>query len=136
MRYEILDGPAVINTIEADEAFMLANFAPEQYREAPAPTPPPAPAPVWQWYIDVGPFFDRLGAQKMPVLLSADATVKALIADLQVRKWVDLQRADVAAGLAYIGSVIPAVNSTLRTAILTTPPSKSENLALRKLYFY
>ena len=50
-------------------------------------------------------------------------------------KWIDLQRVDVAASLAYVGSVVPTVTATLQTAILTTPVSESENLALRKMYF-
>lgn len=95
---------------------------------------PEAPDPC-QWLIDIGPFFDRFGGTKMAVLTSADAGVKAIIQDIQVRKWIDLQRVDVAASLAYVGSVVPAVTTTLQTAILTTPVSESENLALRKMYF-
>ncbi len=88
------------------------------------------------WFIDLGPFFDRFGAAKMAVLTSADVGVKALIADIQIRKWIDLQRADVAAGLAYIGSVVPSLTPALQTTILTTHVTQEENLALRRLYFY
>lgn len=135
MRYEILEDLEVINTIEADEEFMLENFTPEQYRLA-APLPAaPVVNPEWHWYIDVGPFFDRLGANKMAVLTSTNTNIKALISDLQVRKWVDLQRPDVAAGLALIGSVIPALTPTLQAEIVGTVPLPSENLALKKMYF-
>ena len=92
-------------------------------------------APEWEWYIDLGPFYDRFGAAKMPVLLSADAGVKAIIADLNIRKWVDLGRADVAQALAYVGSKVPEVTPALQTAILTTPVSPAENRALRVSYF-
>ena len=88
-----------------------------------------------QWFIDVGPFYDRFGATKMAVLTSTDAGVKAIMADVQIRKWIDLQRADVASSLAYIGSVVAALTPAIQTAILTTPVTAEENLALRKLYF-
>lgn len=88
-----------------------------------------------QWLIDIGPFYDRFGAAKMSVLTSTDSAVKAIMADVSIRKWIDLQRADVASALAYIGSVVPSVDATLRAAILTTPVATEENRALRKLYF-
>ena len=99
---------------------------------------PPVPSVVVDpcaWLIDIGPFFDRFGATKMAVLTSADAGVKAILSDVQVRKWIDLQRADVATSLAYIGTKVPAVDATLQAAILSTPVTPEENLALRKLYF-
>lgn len=99
------------------------------------PEPPTPPADPCQWLIDIGPFFDRFGAAKLAVLTSADATVKAILQDIQVRKWIDLQRADVISSLAYVGSVVPSVTGPLQTAILTTPVTAVENLALRKLYF-
>lgn len=99
------------------------------------PVPPTPPADPCEWLIDLGPFYDRFGVAKMAVLTSADAGVKAIMADVSIRKWIDLQRADVASALAYIGTVVPAVDATLRAAILTTPVSTEENRALRKLYF-
>ena len=100
-----------------------------------APEAPAAPADPCAHLIDLGPFYDRFGAAKMAVLTSTDAGVKAIMADVSVRKWIDLQRADVASSLAYIGSVVPSVDATLRAAILTTPVTAEENRALRKLYF-
>lgn len=99
------------------------------------PAPPPPSPPVYEWFIDLGPFYDRFGAAKMAVLTSPDAGIKAILADVNIRKWVDLQRADVAQALAYIGSVIPAVDATLQASILTAPVAEHENLALRRLYF-
>ena len=97
---------------------------------------PQAVAPnLTQWFIDLGPFYDRFGAAKMSVLLSADPTVKAILQDVNIRKWIDLQRADVASSLAYIGSVVPSVTPALQTAIITTPVATEENAALRALYF-
>ena len=103
-----------------------------------APVTPEPPVPVvdpCEWLIDLGPFYDRFGAAKMAVLTSADAGVKAILSDVAVRKWIDLQRADVATSLVYIGSVVPALTGALQTAIRTTPVTADENRALRKLFF-
>lgn len=103
------------------------------YYEPPAP-PPPVP-PVWTWYIDLGPFYDRFGAAKMAVLTSADVGIAAIIRDVNIRKWVDLQRPDVAEALVYIGTKVPAVTPALQTQILTTPVTAEEQYALRTTYF-
>ncbi len=132
MRYEILSGGVVVNTVLADAEFMAANYAAGSYRSVADPAPP---ASATQYLIDIGPFFDRFGAAKMAVLTSADAGVQAIIKDTQIRKWIDLRLTEVAQSLAYVGSKVPAVTAALQTAILTTPVSPSENLALRKLYF-
>lgn len=135
MIYEILNGETVINTIVADAEFMQANYPHGNYREVPEPPAPPVPPPAWEWLIDIGPFYDRFGAAKMAVLTSPDAGLKAILADLNIRKWVDLKRPDVAQALAYVGTVVPAVAPTLQASILETPVSDVENLALRKTYF-
>lgn len=100
-----------------------------------APEPPIPPADPCEWLIDLGPFYDRFGAAKMAVLTSSDAALKAILQDVNIRKWVDLQRADVAQALAYVGSVVPSVTPALQAAILTTAVSDEENRALRALYF-
>lgn len=99
------------------------------------PSPPAPPPPEWEWYIDLGPFFDRFGPGKLDVLTSPDAGVKALLTDLQIRKWIDLKRADVAQGVQYISMAVPSVTPEIVHAILNTPVTDLENLALRKLYF-
>jgi hypothetical protein len=107
-------------------------------RPVPVPPEPPIivpPIDPVSWLIDIGPFYDRFGAAKTAVLTSADAGVKAIMSDVSIRKWIDLQRADVAQSLAYIGSKVASVTPALQTAILTTPVLPEENLALRKLYF-
>ena len=103
------------------------------YSEPPAPLPPVPP--VWTWYIDLGPFYDRFGAAKMAVLTSADVGIAAIIRDVNIRKWVDLQRPDVAEALAYIGTKVPSVTPALQTQILTTPVTAEEQYALRTTYF-
>lgn len=107
------------------------HWAGGNWQPAPEPDPPP-----WEWYIDIGPFFDRFGAAKMAVLSSADALVRALVQDVMSRKWVDLQRADVASGIdLLISKAISGVDGTLKTAVMTTPVAEHENSALRRLYF-
>ena len=87
-----------------------------------------------EWLIDVGPFFDRFGAAKMAVLSSSDAIVRALVTDLQVRKWIDLKRADVVQGIDLLISK-SLISAASKDVILTTPVEHVENLALRKMYF-
>ena len=96
---------------------------------------PPVVADPCEWLIDKGPFFDRFGAAKMDVLTSTDPVIKAILVDIGARHWIDLQRADVASSLAYVGTVVPAVDAAMQTAILTTPVDLVDNLALRKLFF-
>ena len=88
-----------------------------------------------EWLIDIGPFFDRFGPARMAVLSSQDATVRAIVQDSMARKWIHLQRPEVAQGLAYIGSMVPAVTAQLQAEIVSTPVTGDENLALRKTYF-
>lgn len=128
MRYRINSTNQVII---ADAAFMDAHHAGD-YTVLPDD---PVPAPPTEWLIDIGSFFDRFGAAKMAVLTSTDAGVRAILQDIQVRQWIDLQRPDVASSLAYVGGVVPSVTEPLQTAILTTPVAPSENMVLRRLFF-
>ena len=135
MIYEILDAQGNIeNTIVADEQFMLDNYSEGNYRQVPN-TSDQVPAPAWEWFIDIGPFFDRFGTAKMAVLTSSDVGVQAIIKDTQVRKWLDLKLPEIASAVAYIGTKVPALTAELQQSILNTPVEEKENLALRKLYF-
>lgn len=130
----LADGPIAPNWIETDTAGIGWTYENGVFTAPVIPVPPVVVDPC-EWLIDIGPFFDRFGAAKLAVLTSADATVKAILQDIQVRKWIDLKRADVASSLAYVGTKVPAVDATLQAAILTTPVAAADNLALRKLYF-
>ena len=132
---EILnDESEVINTIVASEEYAEATY-PGRWRVVETPEPPAPAAPVWEWFIDIGPFFDRFGAAKMSVLTSADVGVQAIIKDTQVRKWLDLNLPEIEQSVQYLASKVPAVTPELKEAILNTPVAEHENLALRKLYF-
>ena len=102
---------------------------------APGIVEPPAQPKPYQWYIDIGPFFDRFGTAKMAVLTSSDVGVQAIIKDTQIRKWLDLKLPEIASAVAYIGTKVPSVTRELQKSILNTPVAETENLALRKLYF-
>lgn len=104
----------------------------QEFEDVPAPESEP---PVWEWYIDIGPFFDRFGAAKMAVLTSADVSVQAIIKDTQVRKWLDLRLPEIEQSVQYIASKVPELTAELQDQIVNTKPAEHENLALRKLYF-
>ena len=132
---EILDeNENVINTILASEEYAEAAY-PGHWRVVEMPEPPAPPAPVWEWYIDVGPFFDRFGSTKLSVLTSADVGVQAILKDTQVRKWLDLRLPEIEQSVQYVASKVPELTAELQDQIVNTKPAEHENLALRKLYF-
>ena len=143
MRYEILDGDTVTNTIIADASYMAANYPQGNYREV-VVQEPASIAPVWAWYIDLGPFSDRLGATSAAIDLSTEPGVVVIRNDFSRRKWIDLEDVRVAAALAYLAGqphpVLGTIGAPLMTTqqvatVLNTPVAAEENLALRKLYF-
>ncbi len=132
---EILnDESEVINTIVTSEEYAEATY-PGRWRVVETPEPPAPAAPEWEWYIDIGPFFDRFGAAKMSVLTSADVGVQAILKDTQVRKWIDLRLPEIEQAVQYIASKVPALTVQLQEQIINTKPAELENLALHKLYF-
>lgn len=130
----LADGPMAPNWVETDTAGIGWTYENGVFA-APAIPETPVIVDPCEWLIDKGPFFDRFGAAKMTVLTSNDAVIKAILLDIGARHWIDLKRPDVATSLAYVGSVVPAVDATMQAAILTTPVAAADNLALRKLYF-
>ena len=161
MEYALIKSGTVQNVIVADEAF-IASIASEwehiERIDTPAeralgvcigwawdgsnfvappapPAPPPEPPKPYATFIDIGPFFDRFKELKMSLLTSSDIGVQALIKDIQIRKWINLELPELAQALQYVGTVIPTLTSNKILEILTTPVEPEENLALRKLYF-
>ena len=126
MRETYIDGEYLVTTIDGKEVSREINNSPVQ-----APYTDPA-----EWLIDIGTFFDRFGASKIPTLASADVIVQAIVKDVLSRKWIDLKRVDVASAIdILISKGISGVDSTLKNSILNTPVALDENRALRKLYF-
>lgn len=68
--------------------------------------------------ISIGAFFDRFGTQKYPILASTNLSVQALIKDSSVRKFIDLDNAQLPYGLALLVSSGYAIDSA---AIINAP---------------
>jgi len=50
----------------------------------------------------VGAFFDRFGSEKWSILADANPQVQAVVRDASVRTYIDLDNADLPAGLALL----------------------------------
>lgn len=90
-----------------------------------AETPPPTPERPEDWYINVGPFYDRFGAYKLGILASTDPLVQAVIKDSSVRQYIDLKgrRAELLQAIGLLQSKGFAVDAQ---AILDVKPSLAE----------
>ena len=120
MKYEILDGQNVINTIVADADFMAAQYPLGNYREVAEAVAPAAPEPR---HITVGAFFDRFGAHKWPILADTSPVVQALIKDCSVRAWINLDDPQLDGGLAMLVDAGHAIDPA---AILSAPVQPRE----------
>lgn len=119
MKYEILDPQGnVENTIIADAAFMQSAYPAGNYREL-----PDDPAPAELRHITVGAFFDRFGAEKINILASTDPVVQALVTDASVRRFIDLDRPDLAQAMQLL--VVKGFNID-PDAILNAPVQPNE----------
>lgn len=136
---EAIDGPGIIPIDSLDNSLLG-----KQYVDGEFVSPPPPPPPEWEWYIDIGPFTDRLGLASAAIDLSTEPGVMVIRNDLARRKWIDLQDQRVIAALWYLaGQAHPALGTLAQplltaevvNAALSTPVAAEENLALRKLYF-
>ena len=81
--------------------------------------------PPEAWHIHVGPFFDRFGAYKIPILASADLVIQAAIKDSSVRTYIDLKgrRAELAQVVGLLQSKGFDVDSA---AVLDVLPNADE----------
>ena len=84
--------------------------------------PQPEPAPEHR-HISVGAFFDRFGAAKYAILADTAPAVQALIKDASVRQYIDLNRADLPAGLQMLVDAGHAIDPA---AILSAPIEPGE----------
>lgn len=109
MRIDILDGERVINTIvatpeTAEELHPGAWSLAEQQDD-------PAPQPSEHRHITVGAFFDRFGALKWAILADTNPQVQAVVKDASVRAYIDLDNADLPAGLALLQAAGHAIDA-------------------------
>ena len=94
---------AVIRKADQVEVYRYAHTAPVEWGGMEFAThdhvvqadPPVEPVAIdyqpEDWYIGVGPFYDRFGAYKLAILASADPLVQAIIKDSSVRRYLDLK---------------------------------------------
>lgn len=78
-----------------------------------------------EWVITVGALFDRFGANKIPILASADLVIQAIIKDAMVRNTIRLhdKRAELSAAIDILISKGFAVDKAM---ILDTKPTTEE----------
>ena len=121
MIYEILDSNGDIeNRIEASQAF-VDQYHPGRWRLADVqPEPVTTTEPR---HISVGAFFDRFEPIKWTILADPSPQVQAVIKDASVRPYIDLDRADLPAGLQVLIDAGHAIDSE---AILTAPVQPHE----------
>lgn len=115
MRIEIMDGETVINPINADEAFAEQHY-PGAWRVA-AVQDEPVSVPLPR-HISVGAFFDRFGPLKWAILADTNPQVQAVVKDASVRAYIDLDNADLPAGLALMQAAGHAIDAE---AIIDAP---------------
>ena len=105
--------------------------------ELPQQSPPPPPPDPRRWWIDVGPFKDRLGADALAIAASSHDACKACIEMLNGRLYIDLAGAQVATLLGMLAAttqptanVIFAGSGPMTPAkiltITTTPTTEAE----------
>ena len=92
--YQLADG----NRIVANAEF-ISQYHPDAVVIDTPPAPPAVPAPR---RISVGAFFDRFGPLKWAILADQTPSVKAVVQDASVRKFIDLDRPDLPAGLQVL----------------------------------
>jgi hypothetical protein len=120
-------------TIMADQAFVEAHF-PGDYTLV---TDAPAMEDPRIWWIDVGPFKDRLGMDALAIAASSHDACKAVIEMLNGRKYVDLKDSKTTMLLGILQATNqPAANAIFAgsgpitagkiTAITTTPTTEAE----------
>ena len=102
----------------------VRNTASGSWSEGTLPQPV-IPVLASDWWIDIGPFFDRFGAQKIPILASTDPVVRAIILDCTVRKYIDLQgrKSDIEAAMDIL--IAKGFNID-KASIVETLPSVAE----------
>lgn len=138
MNYEILDeNGEVINTIVADGAFMEEHHPGRHRVAAVQPEPLEAPQDSRVWWLDEGPFKDRLGMDAPAIYASSHDACKGVVGMVSGRKYIDLKDPRIAAMMnVLIATAQPATNPVWpgsgpmtvakRDAILNTPTTEYE----------
>lgn len=105
---------------------------PITHMQPPPPNWADAPLDPAYWWIDLGPFCDRLdtyggAGTQLAVTSSTDATVQGIYKIMALREYIDLKRPDVAGMLALLGTKIAALSSgAVQANILTARSTNYE----------
>lgn len=119
--------PLMIQIQEYDDGLLGKLYVNGEFIDPPEPEPITwGNAPAEYYWLEVGSFYDRFGPAKIAVLASPDATVQALVRDTQVRKYIDLQRPDVAQFVGYLSTVVDEVTPEVAAAVLAPPTTDDE----------
>jgi hypothetical protein len=99
--YKILDGGQVVNTIVADEQFMIDNYSEyELVVDEPGPPPPPK-APRKTRY----EFRSRFTpTEKIAMYDSTDTIIRVFLDDIQSAEYIDLGLQETIDGVNYLES--------------------------------
>lgn len=141
-------GPRTVPTAPANKSTdntpgtMRANWTGTAWVNAPyvPPTPidpPPLPEDERLWWLDVGPFKDRLGMDAPAIYASNHAACRGVVGMLEGRKYIDLKDPRIAAMMGVlIASGQPAADpvwpgsgpmtAAKRDTILNTPSTEAE----------
>lgn len=135
MRIEIMDGETVLKTITASKDFAEQHY-PGAWRLAEEQTPPPVEDPRI-WWVDVGPFKDRIGMDIGAIAASQHSACLGVKEFLNGRKYVNLRDPKVSLLLdVMIANNQPAadpvwpgsgpISATKKAVILDTPTTEEE----------
>ena len=133
---ESIEAPHLIAIQELDADLMGQRYSVQTGEFEPVPVPPAEPDPRL-WWMDVGPFYDRFGADAVAIAASDNGACKAVQTLTGVRKYVDLKDPRIGQMIdMLIATAQPAAQPwapgsgpmTLekKAAILTTPTTEYE----------
>ena len=131
-----VDAPNLIAVEGLDSGLMGQRYSVQTGEFEPVPVPPAEPDPRL-WWMDVGPFYDRFGADAVAIAASDNGACKAVQTLTGVRKYVDLKDPRIGQMIdMLIATAQPAAQPwapgsgpmTLekKAAILTTPTTEYE----------
>lgn len=88
---------------DAPIEFSGMEFSTHEHRDV-TPAPEYLSEDASDWRISIGPFFDRFGDLKIPILASTDPIVQAIVKNATVRKYIALveKRAEILQALQIL----------------------------------
>lgn len=96
---------------------------------------PAEAAPRWATLIDIGPFMDRFGPAKYPIMKSTNVDVRVIYDDMRARKYIDVAGAAATQGVQALLALVPEMTKEIAAGVLALPVRAEENFALRMEYF-